>query len=198
MQFSDNLKKLRKEHNLTQEEVASKIYVSRSLIAKYENGSVYPTNENIEKLALLFGVEVSDLVGINESTSLFLKINKEQKIIIYIANIFILIISVLNLLFLFLPIFKGYKYEYPIPEGQTQPNRVIYFTSIFISNISNTNCIVIFSLIISIVCITLSVLSFFYLNKSKTIIIRAINYILFVVLLFLILASIITCLSYIS
>ena len=61
MNFSDKLKKLRKEKELTQEELASKIYVSRSLIARYENGTVVPTKENIEKLALFFNVKLSYL-----------------------------------------------------------------------------------------------------------------------------------------
>lgn len=43
MDFVEKLKTLRKEANLTQQEVADKLYVSRSLYAKYESGIA--TNE---------------------------------------------------------------------------------------------------------------------------------------------------------
>ena len=48
MRFPEKLKKLRKEKGLTQEELAKAIFVSRTLISKYENGSVYPTKDNAE------------------------------------------------------------------------------------------------------------------------------------------------------
>ena len=59
MKFNEKLKELRKEKGLTQEELASKIYVSRTLISKYESGAIIPTKDNIEKLALFFNVDKS-------------------------------------------------------------------------------------------------------------------------------------------
>ena len=47
MTFQENLKKLRLEKDLTQEELANKIFVSRTLITKYENGTVMPTKDNL-------------------------------------------------------------------------------------------------------------------------------------------------------
>ncbi len=43
--FCDKLKMLRKEKGLTQEELAKGVYVSRSLIAKYETGAAYPNKK---------------------------------------------------------------------------------------------------------------------------------------------------------
>ena len=43
MQFSDKLKELRKSKNITQEELANNIFISRSVIAKYESGLTNPT-----------------------------------------------------------------------------------------------------------------------------------------------------------
>lgn len=63
MKFNEKLKELRKEKGLTQEELASKIYVSRTLISKYESGTIIPTKDNIEKLALFFNVDKSDLMS---------------------------------------------------------------------------------------------------------------------------------------
>lgn len=75
MKFEDKLKELRKKNNLTQEELASKIYVSRSLIARYENGSALPSKENLEKLSLIFGVKMSELMDQDEITGIALSQN---------------------------------------------------------------------------------------------------------------------------
>lgn len=50
MEFAKKLKELRKEKGLAQEELASQLFVSRTLINKYESGAIYPTKENAEKL----------------------------------------------------------------------------------------------------------------------------------------------------
>ena len=39
--FSDNLTELRKLHNMSQEELAEKIGVSRQTLSKYETGGYY-------------------------------------------------------------------------------------------------------------------------------------------------------------
>ena len=59
MQFSDKLKELRKSKNITQEEFANKIFISRSVIAKYESGFANLTKENLEKIGNYFNVPLS-------------------------------------------------------------------------------------------------------------------------------------------
>ena len=49
--LADKLSNLRKSHGLTQEELASELFISRSMIAKYETGKAYPTNEILQKIA---------------------------------------------------------------------------------------------------------------------------------------------------
>ena len=61
MRFNENLKKLRKEKGLTQKKLANEIYVSRTLITKYETGVVFPTKENIKRLAEFFGIKPHEL-----------------------------------------------------------------------------------------------------------------------------------------
>ena len=51
---SDKIKTLRKEHKLTQEELAQKIYVSRQTISRWESGQAIPTTENIAQIAQYF------------------------------------------------------------------------------------------------------------------------------------------------
>ena len=63
MNFGDILKKLRKDKNLTQDELAQKINNSRSNIANYENGKNMPSVEVLQKLSELFDVSTDYLLG---------------------------------------------------------------------------------------------------------------------------------------
>lgn len=60
MEFKDKLKQLRKDKNISQQQLADAIYVSRSAIAKWENGLGYPSVDSMEALAAYFGVEERD------------------------------------------------------------------------------------------------------------------------------------------
>ena len=50
MSFSENLKQIRREHHLSQEELAELLDVSRQAVSKWEQGQGYP---EVEKLLLL-------------------------------------------------------------------------------------------------------------------------------------------------
>lgn len=62
MLFSEKLKMLRKNYNLTQEELASKLNVSRQAITKWECDEGIPDIENLKQLSILFNVSIDDLV----------------------------------------------------------------------------------------------------------------------------------------
>ena len=61
--FKDNLFQLRKQLNLTQEELAGKIGVSRQAVAKWENGVSLPDLEKGSLLAEVLGVTLDDLIN---------------------------------------------------------------------------------------------------------------------------------------
>ncbi len=60
--FADNLKKIRKEHNLSQEELSEEIGVSRQAISKWESGAAYPEMDKIILLCDKFNVNIDDLL----------------------------------------------------------------------------------------------------------------------------------------
>ena len=66
MEFKDRLRMLCHRHNLTQKELAAKIFVSRSTIAKWMSGRGFPCKANIEQLCNFFGVEEAWLFGIED------------------------------------------------------------------------------------------------------------------------------------
>ena len=61
--LKDNLISLRKIHNLSQEEVAERIGVSRQTLLKYETGESIPDIDKCKALANIFGVSLDDLVN---------------------------------------------------------------------------------------------------------------------------------------
>lgn len=62
-----NLKRLRKIHKFTQEEVADKIGISRQAVAKWENGDTVPDIINCIALSQMYGVTLDDLVNYSDS-----------------------------------------------------------------------------------------------------------------------------------
>ena len=60
--FSENLKKLRKENNLSQEQLADELGVSRQAISKWESGSAYPEMDKIIALCDKFNLNIDDLL----------------------------------------------------------------------------------------------------------------------------------------
>lgn len=63
MSFGTNLKKIRQDSNLTQEELAKKINTSRSNIANYENDKNMPSIDILEKLSKVFNCSIDYLLG---------------------------------------------------------------------------------------------------------------------------------------
>lgn len=55
----DKIKSLRKENNLTQQDLAESIFVSRQTISRWESGLSIPTTENIAQIAKLFEKDTS-------------------------------------------------------------------------------------------------------------------------------------------
>ena len=63
--FQENLIALRKMHNISQEELAEKVGVSRQTLSKYETGESIPDIEKTKAIADAFGVSLDDLVNYN-------------------------------------------------------------------------------------------------------------------------------------
>lgn len=61
--FKDNLISLRKINNLSQEQLAAKLGISRQTLSKYETGESVPDIEKCKAIADYFGVSLDDLIN---------------------------------------------------------------------------------------------------------------------------------------
>lgn len=73
LNIGQRITQLRKQQNLSQEELAKKANVSRTIVGNYERNANTPSIEVLIKLARIFNVSVDYIVGEGEISSL----NKE-------------------------------------------------------------------------------------------------------------------------
>lgn len=72
MEFSERLKELRKDKDLSQAELAKKLNVSKSTISMLEVGSRKPSWELMEQIADFFNVDLDYLLGKEEQSRFFM------------------------------------------------------------------------------------------------------------------------------
>jgi len=76
MNFANNLKNLRESNNITQEQLAEYLKVSRPTVAGYETKSRQPDYERLEKIAEYFNVSIDYLItGYEQKNKEILKEN---------------------------------------------------------------------------------------------------------------------------
>lgn len=82
MGLKENIKKYRLENNMTLEDVSKKIGITPQTIQKYEKGTISNIpQERIEKLAEVFHISPSELMGWNEERMQYLRENRNTAII---------------------------------------------------------------------------------------------------------------------
>ena len=103
MEFSEKLQTLRKQKNLTQEELAEILFVSRTAISKWESGRGYPNIDSLKAIAKFFGISIDQLLSGEELLTIAEKDVKEKE-----NNLQDLIFGLIDIsvaVFLFLPLF---------------------------------------------------------------------------------------------
>ena len=63
MEFNEKLQELRKSKGLTQEELAEKLYVSRTAVSKWESGRGYPNIDSLKEISMFFSVSIDELLS---------------------------------------------------------------------------------------------------------------------------------------
>ena len=60
--ISNNLIRLRKAHNLTQNELANKLSYSDNMVSRWERGEITPNIETLQKISEFFNIPLSTLI----------------------------------------------------------------------------------------------------------------------------------------
>ena len=63
MAWYENIKRLREENNLTQQQLADRLYVSRQTVCRWESGSRCPDLDMARNLAKEFGISLDELLS---------------------------------------------------------------------------------------------------------------------------------------
>ena len=159
MEFGEKIQKLRNENKWTQEQLAEKLYVSRTAVSKWESGKGYPNIDSLKDIAKLFNKTIDELLSSEE----IIDIAKEENTsnIKRTNNLIYGLLDIISVLFIFLPLYaqKTESFVYSVSLISTND----------ISNIIKVSYIVIFS-ILSLIGIAELVLNFIDNKKIQRIV----------------------------
>ncbi len=77
--FNENIVRLRKINQMTQEDIAEAVGVSRQAVAKWESGETIPDLEKCKLMAELFGVSLDDLANYEPEDNMGLDVPPKGK-----------------------------------------------------------------------------------------------------------------------
>ena len=63
MEVKEILKQLRETHDLTQEQMAERVMVTRQAVSRWETGETQPNTDTLKLLSKEFGVSINTLLG---------------------------------------------------------------------------------------------------------------------------------------
>ncbi|MBQ2120213.1 MAG: helix-turn-helix transcriptional regulator [Peptococcaceae bacterium] len=93
MEFHEKLQYLRKQNQWTQEQLAEKLYVSRTAVSKWESGKGYPNIESLKAISKIFAISIDELLSGEELIAAAEIENRET-----LHNMYTSIIGLLDLL----------------------------------------------------------------------------------------------------
>ena len=79
MEFNEKLQQLRKQKNLTQEDLAEALFVSRTAVSKWESGRGFPNIESLKAISKYFAVSLDDLLSGEELLAIAEKDHSEKE-----------------------------------------------------------------------------------------------------------------------
>lgn len=138
MEFNEKLQQLRMQRNLTQEQLAEQLYVSRTAISKWESGKGYPNIESLKCISKFFSVSIDELLSGEELITLAETENSSNLKKTY--GFLIGILDVMAIAFIFLPLYGktegGYIYSVNLFSfTETTMTNLLVYWGVFIATI---------------------------------------------------------------
>lgn len=161
MELNKKLQELRKQNNFTQQELAEKLYVSRTAVSKWESGRGYPNIDSLKAIARFFGVTVDELLSSEELLDLAQEDSRQREVFLRDLTWGLLDLG-MGLLF-FLPLFAA-------KEGET----VKSFSLLALTNAKPYLqvaflCVVLAVVLVGILTLSLQSVQKPFWNKGKTV-----------------------------
>ena len=103
MEFGEKIQKLRNEKKWTQEQLAEKLYISRTAVSKWESGKGYPNIDSLKDIAKLFNKTIDELLSSEEIIDIAKKENTTN--IKRTNNLIYGLLDIISVLFIFLPLY---------------------------------------------------------------------------------------------
>jgi len=138
IEFNKKLQHLRKQNQMTQEQLSKKLNISRTAVSKWESGRGFPNIEALKNLASIFNVSIDQLLSGEELLDAAENENqlRRNKMIRFIYGIY----DILMILFIFLPLYGkkigDYIYSVNLLQlsgiGWLKPISFILFITIFL------------------------------------------------------------------
>lgn len=114
MEFGEKIQKLRNENKWTQEQLAEKLYVSRTAVSKWESGKGYPNIDSLKDIAKLFNKTIDELLSSEEIIDIAKRENTSN--IKRTNNLIYGLLDIISVLFIFLPLYahKAENFVYSV------------------------------------------------------------------------------------
>ena len=122
MEIGNRILTLRKQHNLSQEQLTEKMGVARQTISKWELGETSPDLEQSRLLSQIFNVSLDEINNNDIKNVLITKISNTEKLtktIISILKIILLVIVIIVIVLLFMVFCKEYFDVQPVAISQS-------------------------------------------------------------------------------
>ena len=159
MEFGEKIQKLRNQNKWTQEQLAEKLYVSRTAVSKWESGKGYPNIDSLKEIAKLFNITIDELLSSEEIIDIAKKENTSN--IKKTNNLIYGLLDIISVLFIFMPLYAQKIEEFVYSVSLLSTNDI--------SNIIKISYVLILS-ILSLIGITEIILNFIDNKKIQRIV----------------------------
>ena len=122
MEFHEKLQQLRRQKNMTQEQLAQQLFVSRTAVSKWESGRGYPNLESLKAIAKFFSVSIDGLLSGDQVLTIAEEDSREKEM--RVRDLVFGLLDCSAALLLFLPFFGQHV------EGAVQSVSLLRLTEI--------------------------------------------------------------------